>query len=157
MRRLSCVAPRKPYPRICICCRYIDDLCETIPSICQTLDQIKDDLGISNRDNNPEKVGDHRHNELPLATFNDFIVYLHDTTQTLISFLHILPPLCKYFFKAGFVQQIVGFYEEIMPVFDDRYRGLKSERTFVNRVKFALVKICRFIIDAHCLISLMDK
>ena len=132
-------------------------MCETIPSIYQSFDQIKDGLIIYNRDNSPEKVEDHRHTELPLATLNDFILYLHDTTQTLISFLHILPPLCQYFFKSGFVQRIVGFYEEVMPVFDQRYRSLKNERTFLNRAKFALVKICRFIINAHCLIPLMDK
>ncbi|CAB4039228.1 Hypothetical predicted protein, partial [Paramuricea clavata] len=136
--------------------KYIDDLRETIPSICETLDKIKDELGVSREDSNPVKVGEDRHSELPLAILNDFIVYLHDITQTLISFLHILPFVCQYFFKDGFVQRIAGFYEEMMTVFDQRYRRMKTERTFLNRVKFGLIKICRFIIDAHCLVPLMN-
>lgn len=122
---------------------------ETIPSICQTLDKIRDD-------SNPVKVGKERRSELPLATLNDFIIYLHDTTQTLISFLNVLPSLCQYFFNYGFVQRIAGFYEETIPLFDQRFRSLMTERTFVNRVKFHLVKISRFIIDVHCLVPLMN-
>ena len=129
---------------------------ETIPSICATFDKIKEELGVSHNEKNPVNVRDDRNSELSLATINDFIVYLHDTTQTLISSLHALPSLSQYFFKDGFVQRIAGFYEEIMPKFDQRYRGLKTERTFLNRVKFGLIKICRFIIDAHCLVPLMN-
>ncbi|XP_028405647.1 activating signal cointegrator 1 complex subunit 2-like [Dendronephthya gigantea] len=129
--------------------KYIDDLRETIPSICQTLDKIRDDI-------NPVKVGKERRSELQPAALNDFIIYLHDTTQTLISFLHTLTSLCQYFFNDGFVQRIAGFYEETIPLFDQRYRSLKTERTFLNRVKFNLVKISRFIIDAHCLVALMN-
>ena len=136
--------------------RYIDDLCETIPSIFETLDRIKDAVGVSsNKDNNYKKSEDDQHSEQP-TTLNDFLIYLYDTTQTLLSFLHILPSLCQYFFKSGFVQRIAGFYEEVITIFDQQYIGMKAERTFLNRVKFGWIKICRFIIDAHCLVPLMS-
>lgn len=137
-------------------CRYFDDLRETIPGICETLDKVKVGLGVSHKDKNPVKVGNAQQTELTLATLNDFVLYLHDTTLTLISFLNTLPSLCQHFFKGAFVQKIALFYEEAMPIFEQRYRDRKSERTFLNKVKFGLIKICRFIIDAHCLVPLMN-
>lgn len=128
---------------------------ETIPSIYETFETIREQLGVTDRDGtSAAKVGE----ELTLATINDFILYLYDTIQTLISFLNTLPTLCQYFFKYGFVQRIAGLYEELMPSLDQRYRGngLKAERTFLKRVKFGLIKICRFIIDAHCLVPLVN-
>ena len=137
-------------------CRYIDDLLQTIPSISETLDKIKEQLGVFCKDNNPVKVKNDQHSKLPLESLNDFMLYLYDTSQTLISLLHTLPSLCQYFFKDGFVQQIAGFYEEILPKFDQCYHNMKTERNFLNRVKFGLIKICRFVIDAHCLVPLMN-
>jgi hypothetical protein len=131
-------------------------LLQTIPGIGETLDKIREQLGGFRKDNHPVKVGGDRRSELPLATINDFILYLHDTTQTLISILHILPSLSQYFFKDGFVQRIAGFYEETMAKFDESYRGLKTEQIFLSKVKFGLIKICRFLIDAHCLVPLMN-
>ena len=137
-------------------CRYIDDLLQTIPSISETLDKIKEQLGVFCKNNNPVKVKNDQHSKLPLESLNDFMLYLYDTSQTLISLLHTLPSLCQYFFKDGFVQQIACFYEEILPKFDQCYHNMKTERNFLNRVKFGLIRICRFVIDAHCLVPLMN-
>ena len=59
-------------------CRYIDDLLETIPSICATFDKIKEELGVSHNENNPVNVRDDRMDgQLPTLSPSDRAMQLY--------------------------------------------------------------------------------
>lgn len=124
---------------------------QTIPSICETFDKIQSDLGVDG-----SAVRNDHHHDLPLTTVNDISVYLYDTSQTLISFLTVLPSLCQYFFMNGFVQRMAGLYEEVFPLLEKKYLSRQAEKSFLNKVKHGLIKTCRCIIDAYCLAPLMN-
>lgn len=130
-----------------------------IPSILQTFETIEQEFGETDDGIATEKVTAEQHSGLKRKSVNDIVLYLFDTCQTLLSFMHNLPTLCKHFFRAGFVQRVAGLYEEIMPHFDKKYRGtaFKTARSYLKRCKIGLIKMCYFIINVCCVDPLIDR
>lgn len=139
--------------------RYYGDLDATIPTIYETLDDILSRCGIKPKTEDPSnlplKLSDAKNGpkvSLTLQQLEDIVLYLNDTTETLLAFLGTYTPVCESFHRQGFVQRIACFYELITPYFRLHFSDVES-RTLKEKwklVKVALIKICRVILHTCC-------
>ena len=146
--------------------RYHGDLDATIPTIYETLDDILSRCGIKHKaedpSNLPLKLSDAKNGpklSLTIRQLEDIVLYLNDTTETLLALLSTYTPVCESFHRQGFVQRIACFYELTTPYFKLHFTDVES-RTFKEKwklVKVGLIKICRVILDTCCVKPLKDR
>lgn len=139
--------------------RYHGDLDATIPTIYETLDDILSRCGIKHKTEDPSnlplKLSDAKNGpkvSLTIQQLEDIVLYLNDTTETLLAFLGTYTPVCESFHRQGFVQRIAGFYELITPYFRLHFTDVESRASKEKwkLVKVALIKICRVILNTCC-------
>ena len=145
--------------------RYHGDLDATIPTIYETLDDILSRCGIKPKMEDPaahpQKLSEVKNgSEAPLSLKQqeDIVLYLNDTSETLLAFMSTFPAVCDSFHRQGFVQRMACFYELIAPYFrqyliDTELRKLKDKWT---QVKLKLIKLCHVILHTCC-IGLMES
>ena len=146
--------------------RYHGDLDATIPTIYETLDDILSRCGIKHKaedpSNLPLKLSDAKNGpklSLTIRQLEDIVLYLNDTTETLLALLSTYTPVCESFHRQGFVQRIACFYELTTPYFKLHFTDVES-RTFKEKwkhVKLGLIKICRVILNTCCVKPLKDR
>ena len=168
------------FHRLCSCCvisasdwcvcffifRYHGDLDATIPTIYETLDDILSRCGIRHKaedpSNLPLKLSDAKNGpklSLTIRQLEDIVLYLNDTTETLLALLSTYIPVCESFHRQGFVQRIACFYELTTPYFKLHFTDVES-RTFKEKwkhVKLGLIKVCRVILNTCCVKPLEDR
>ena len=129
-----------------------------MPSIFQTFEVIEKEVGVTHDDGGPQKLAK-KHSGSEITNDNDIVLYLFDISQTLLSLLQTLPILCEHFFKVGLVPRLVSFYEEVVPLLREKYRGtsLKSARTYLKRCDSGLIKLFRLIMNVYCLEPLFKR
>ena len=129
-----------------------------MPSIFQTFEVIEKEVGVTHDDGGPQKLAK-KHSGSEITNDNDIVLYLFDISQTLLSLLQTLPILCEHFFKVGLVPRLVSFYEEVVPLLREKYRGtsLKSARTYLKRCDSGLIKLFRLIMNVYCLDPLFKR
>ena len=81
------------------------------------------------------------------------MLYLNDTTETLLAFLSTYPVVCDSFVRHGFVQRVAGFYELLVPHFRNCLIDIKSQnlKEKWKHVKLALIKVCHVILHTCCI------
>ena len=143
--------------------RYHNDLDATIPTIYETLDDILSKCGIKYKldaeTDQPQKLSDVRNGpkaSLSVRQLEDIVLYLNDTTETLLAFLSTYPVVCDSFVRHAFVQRVAGFYELLVPHFRNCLIDIKSEnlKEKWKHVKLALIKVCHVILHTFCIESL---
>lgn len=139
--------------------RYYGDLDATIPTIYETLDDILSRCGIKHKTedpaNFPPKLSEAKNGpklSFTLQQLEDIVLYLNDTTETLLAFLGTYTPICESFHRQGFVQRIACFYELITPYFRLHFTDVESRvsKEKWKLVKVVLIKICRVILNTCC-------
>ncbi|KAJ7376768.1 Activating signal cointegrator 1 complex subunit 2 [Desmophyllum pertusum] len=140
--------------------KYHGDLNATIPTVHETLDDILSRCGIIHKtddpSNPPQKLTDAKNGataSLSVQQLEDIVLYLYDTTETLLAFAGTYSPVCESFHRHGFVQRIASFYELITPYFRQHLTSDVESRTLKDKwklVKVALIKLCRVILRACC-------
>ncbi|CAH3186731.1 unnamed protein product, partial [Porites evermanni] len=140
--------------------KYHSDLDATIPTIYETLDDILSKCGIKYKldaeTDQPQKLSDVRNGpsaSLSVRQLEDIVLYLNDTTETLLAFLSTYPVVCDSFVRHGFVQRVAGFYELLVPHFRNCLIDIKSQnlKEKWKHVKLALIKVCHVILHTCCI------
>lgn len=146
--------------------RYHYDLDVTVPSICETLDDILSRCGIKSKVEDssiyPQKLSDVKNGpkaSLSIEQLEDIVLYLNDTFETLLAFVSTFPPVCNSFHSHDFVQRMACFYEAVVPYFRQRLSDVKLRtlRDKWKHVKVALIKLCRVVIHTCCIEPLSDR
>ena len=104
----------------------------------------------------PQKLSDVRNGpsaSLSVRQLEDIVLYLNDTTETLLAFLRTYPVVCDSFVRREFVQRVAGFYELLVPHFRNCLIVIKSEnlKEKWKHVKLALIKVCHVILHTCCI------
>ena len=146
--------------------RYHGDLDATIPTIYETLDEILSRCGIKPKtedsSNFPQKLSDVKKGpkaSLSTEQLEDILLYLNDTSETLLAFISTFPPVCYSFLRQDFVQRLACFYELIVPYFrqhfiDIKLRPLKEKW---KHIKVALIKLCHVVLQTCCIEPMDDR
>ena len=146
--------------------RYHSDLDATIPTIYQTLDDILSRCGIIDKvedeTNQPQKLSDMKNGpkaSLSIQQLEDIVLYLSDTTETLLAFMSTFPPVCSSFYKHDFVQRLACFFELIVPYCRQRLIDIESQKLKEKwkLVKVALIKVCHVVLHTCCIEPLENR
>ncbi len=146
--------------------RYYGDLDATIPTIYETLDDILSRCGIKHKtediSSTPQKLSDAKNGpnvSLTIQQLEDIVLYLNDTTETLLAFVSTYSLVCESFHRQGFVQRIACFYELITPYLRQYLTDVESQtlKEKWKLVKVALIKLCHVILYTCCVEPLESR